>query len=63
MRVSHNELEELRNANGSLGERLHALGVSSPTGQRSLHSEMECDETNLPSGDELHQVCRVSRPG
>ncbi|XP_014286241.1 bicaudal D-related protein homolog [Halyomorpha halys] len=54
MRVSHSELEELRSANGMLGERLFTYGHVS--GQRSLHSEMECDDSHLPSGDEFHQL-------
>ncbi|KAL1124481.1 hypothetical protein AAG570_001107, partial [Ranatra chinensis] len=57
MRVSHLELEELRSANGCLGERLEALGGSWSTGgQRSLHSEMECDDETGPQGDDLHQL-------
>ncbi|XP_014248118.1 bicaudal D-related protein homolog isoform X2 [Cimex lectularius] len=55
MRVSHSELEELRSANGSLGEKLSQFG--SPSGEeRSLHSEMECDDSILPQGDEFHQL-------
>lgn len=50
MRVSHSELEELKTANGSLGERIHNFS----SGQRSLHSEMECED--LPLGDDLHQI-------
>jgi len=53
MMVSHNELEELRTTNGTLGDKLQMIGVGS--GQKSLHSEMECDD-NLPSGDELHKI-------
>ncbi|KAF6214424.1 hypothetical protein GE061_009167 [Apolygus lucorum] len=55
MRVSHSELEELKSANGSLGDRLQAMG-GVISGQRSLHSEMECDDSILPSGDEYHQI-------
>lgn len=59
LQVSHRELEELRSANGSLGDRLEAVGVSSnsSTSHRSLLSEMECDDlSSLPAGDELHQL-------
>lgn len=55
MRVSHNELEELKSATGTLGERLQSMG-GVVSGQRSLHSEMECDDSILPVGDEYHQV-------
>lgn len=58
LRVTHQEMEELRSVNSSLGERLEALS-SSPGGHRSLHSEMECDDSALPSmpqGDEFHQL-------
>ncbi|XP_039280783.1 bicaudal D-related protein homolog [Nilaparvata lugens] len=62
LQVSHRELEELRSANGSLGDRLEAMGVTPPGssgGHRSLLSEMECDDqllTSLPQGDDLHQL-------
>ncbi|RZF33154.1 hypothetical protein LSTR_LSTR004840 [Laodelphax striatellus] len=64
LQVSHRELEELRSANGCLGDRLEAMGVTPPGssgasgGHRSLLSEMECDEhlASLPLGDDLHQM-------
>lgn len=56
MRVSNSELEELRSANSSLGDKIQGFSSSSTSGQRSLHSEMECDDEQLPEGDDLHQV-------
>ncbi|BES88885.1 Coiled-coil domain-containing protein [Nesidiocoris tenuis] len=53
MRVNSSELEELKNANGNLGERLQSMGPIN--GHRSLHSEMECDDSLLPEGDDFHQ--------
>ncbi|KAL1458312.1 hypothetical protein WDU94_008473 [Cyamophila willieti] len=62
VRVSHRELEELKSVNCSLGARLEALGASShytnDTQRRSLHAEMECDDSAIPEGDELHQIKR-----
>ncbi|XP_073987771.1 bicaudal D-related protein homolog isoform X2 [Rhodnius prolixus] len=56
MRVSNSELEELRSANSSLGDKIQGFSSSSTSGQRSLHSEMECDDEQLPEGDDLHQI-------
>lgn len=36
-------------------DRLDLL-TGTPTGHRSLHSEMECDDSAYPLGDDLHQV-------
>uniref|UniRef100_A0A8D9EH15 Bicaudal D-related protein homolog n=1 Tax=Cacopsylla melanoneura TaxID=428564 RepID=A0A8D9EH15_9HEMI len=59
VRVSQRELDELKSVNSSLGARLEALGSShynNDTQRRSLHAEMECDDANIPEGDELHQI-------
>ncbi|KAI5736347.1 hypothetical protein M8J76_002290 [Diaphorina citri] len=60
VRVSQRELEDLKSVNGSLGSRLEALGSSSVYSEqrRSLHAEMECDDSSIPEGDELHQIKR-----
>ena len=45
LRQAQRELEELRVANASLGERIETLsGQSSSPGPRSLLHEMECDD-------------------
>jgi hypothetical protein len=45
LRQAQRELEELRVANGSLGERIETLSTqSSSPGPRSLLHEMECDD-------------------
>uniref|UniRef100_T1I992 Uncharacterized protein n=1 Tax=Rhodnius prolixus TaxID=13249 RepID=T1I992_RHOPR len=61
MRVSNSELEELRSANSSLGDKIQGFSSSSTSGQRSLHSEMECDDEQLPEGDDLHQIIEQDR--
>uniref|UniRef100_A0A1B6E3R6 Bicaudal D-related protein homolog n=2 Tax=Clastoptera arizonana TaxID=38151 RepID=A0A1B6E3R6_9HEMI len=58
LRNSRRELDELHDVNGSLGERLEAMG-SLQNGHRSLHSEMECEDSalsSMPLGDDLHQL-------
>lgn len=45
LRQAQRELEELRVANGTLGERIEILSAqSSSPGPRSLLHEMECDD-------------------
>ena len=53
LRQAQRELEELRTANGSLGERIEMLSAHSASpGPRSLLHEMECDD-DISSESEL----------
>ncbi|XKL67301.1 hypothetical protein PGB90_002792 [Kerria lacca] len=56
LRVCKRELDELRSVNGTLGNRLEALGSLGNVGHRSLHSEMECEDSDLSPTDELHHM-------
>jgi hypothetical protein len=50
LRQAQREVDELRAANGSLGERIEMLSAhSSSPGHRSLLHEMECDDTSSES--------------
>jgi len=54
LRQAQRELEELRVANGSLGERIETLSAqSSSPGPRSLLREMECDDDDVSRASEL----------
>lgn len=55
LRQAQRELEELRVANGSLGERIETLSAqSSSPGPRSLLHEMECDDDEVSRESELN---------
>ncbi|KAG8285893.1 coiled-coil domain containing protein 64 [Homalodisca vitripennis] len=55
--ATQRELEELRSGGSCGRDRLDLLtGTPSSLGNRSLHSEMECDESAFPLGDDLHQL-------
>lgn len=56
LRVCKRELDELRSVNGTLGNRLEALGSLGNLGHRSLLSEMECEDSNLSPADELQHM-------
>ncbi|KAK7597792.1 hypothetical protein V9T40_010017 [Parthenolecanium corni] len=56
LRVCKRELDEARSVNGTLGTRLETLGSLNNMGHRSLHSEMECEDSTLPPADELQHV-------
>lgn len=59
MRVCKRELDELRSVNGTLGNRLEALGSLGNVGHRSLLSEMECEDSTLSPTDELQHVSEL----
>jgi hypothetical protein len=54
--VCKKELDELRTVNGSLGNRLEALGSLTNFGHRSLLNEMESESSTLTPADELQHV-------
>ncbi|XP_054284541.1 bicaudal D-related protein homolog [Macrosteles quadrilineatus] len=55
--ANQRELEELRSENSPERDRLTLLhSHNTSLGNRSLHSEMECDDSIVPLGDDHHQL-------